>query len=460
MFLRRKSVFRVGGWCFPTLGTVCVIGAGPHTFAARALSARAFVAIGVISYPLYLWHWPLLSFPAIILQAEPPLDVRVAAVAASIALAWATYRFVEIPIRFKSRWRDPALRLASAMAIVLFCGLAITKNAGFQPIREAMVADLVDLDAAIAWPYAYNETCLDRYPYRPANVAFWFCVTNRDAPADIIIIGNSFGNDLYPGLVEVPDFSGLTVLHIGACFPIIGVDWRIPDMMPTHPCSGPRKPKVEQVIDRVIDENRGSLKVAILSATWPEFDDEGRSLSSGSFAVTDEDGNPLEPRLTDRAAFTQGLEARIEFLAQRGIATVVVMRRPELLKDIRTCFGRPLVQPASDCSFNIAKAIAGQASFREVVTEIGAKYPGLLIFDPLDIFCEAGSCSYVAEGRPLLRDPSHLSELGSRAFAQLFADWARTHLPAILAPAVTKSEDATRTGLDQPALAREAERLK
>ena len=54
----------------------------------------------LISYPLYLWHWPILSFPRIIRGSEVPPWVNIIAVILSFALSWATWRFVENPIRF------------------------------------------------------------------------------------------------------------------------------------------------------------------------------------------------------------------------------------------------------------------------------------------------------------------------------------------------------------------------
>ena len=73
------------------------------------------VWFGLISYPLYLWHWPILSFLQIIYGELPEIDIRVCAVLLSILLAWLTYRFVERPIRFGSG--------RSGKTIVLILGL-------------------------------------------------------------------------------------------------------------------------------------------------------------------------------------------------------------------------------------------------------------------------------------------------------------------------------------------------
>ncbi len=69
------------------------------------LSNRIAVSVGRISYPLYLWHWPLLSFLTIVNGGSPNGDQRFLAVLLSFILAWLTFRFVERPVRESNRGR-------------------------------------------------------------------------------------------------------------------------------------------------------------------------------------------------------------------------------------------------------------------------------------------------------------------------------------------------------------------
>jgi peptidoglycan/LPS O-acetylase OafA/YrhL len=106
----------------PTVGAILLISAGTPALCNRViLSNRMMVWFGLISFPLYLWHWPLLSFASISEPAQsfgirpPRIAVGTAAfmVGLSIVLAWLTYSFVERPVRFggRSRWLAPALCL-------------------------------------------------------------------------------------------------------------------------------------------------------------------------------------------------------------------------------------------------------------------------------------------------------------------------------------------------------------
>ena len=91
-----------GWWALmPTIGSVLLIIAGPRAIINRTLlSNKLMVSIGLISYPLYLWHWAILSFLRI-MQGEVPLWWhRAIAVLLAVVLSILTYKFVEKPIRF------------------------------------------------------------------------------------------------------------------------------------------------------------------------------------------------------------------------------------------------------------------------------------------------------------------------------------------------------------------------
>ncbi|BBP51256.1 acyltransferase [Pseudomonas sp. St386] len=108
-----------GKWALiPVCGAVLIISAGPSALLNRyVLSNKILVWFGLISFPLYLWHWPLLTFARIIEGGTPSILSRVASVAASIALAWMTYKIIEQPLR-RSDGQYKAVALCGLMAAV------------------------------------------------------------------------------------------------------------------------------------------------------------------------------------------------------------------------------------------------------------------------------------------------------------------------------------------------------
>lgn len=90
------------GWLalLPTIGTILIIQSGPSAlFNRKVLSNRVMIGIGLISYPLYLWHWPIFSFNYILEIAEPPVESKLIAISLSLVAAIFTYFFIEKPLK-------------------------------------------------------------------------------------------------------------------------------------------------------------------------------------------------------------------------------------------------------------------------------------------------------------------------------------------------------------------------
>lgn len=125
----------IPGWwaVLPALGTLLIVSAGTQAWLNRAiLSNHVLVGFGLISYPLYLWHWLLLSFARVIEYSELTVAVRLALVLVSIALAWLTYRLVEGPIRAGGHGTAKTIPLVVLMALVGYAGYTTYARDGFS----------------------------------------------------------------------------------------------------------------------------------------------------------------------------------------------------------------------------------------------------------------------------------------------------------------------------------------
>jgi len=113
-----------GKWALvPVVGALLIIAAGPKAWINRKiLSRRGVVWVGWISYPLYLWHWPLLSFARILEGEQPVAATRLAAVAMSVLLAWLTFKFVERKVRLGGHGTAKVAVLVVTMILVGFTG--------------------------------------------------------------------------------------------------------------------------------------------------------------------------------------------------------------------------------------------------------------------------------------------------------------------------------------------------
>ncbi len=115
-----------GFWALlPTLGSALLIAGGADSWInRRLLAARPMVWCGLISYPLYLWHWPLLSFFHIIYGRLSPAHA-VACMLSATVLATLTFLFIERPFRRGGRGARKVSLLGASMAGAMACGIVI-----------------------------------------------------------------------------------------------------------------------------------------------------------------------------------------------------------------------------------------------------------------------------------------------------------------------------------------------
>lgn len=110
-----------GWWALPpTLGAALVIAAGPRAWVCRvALSARPMIWVGLISYPLYLWHWPVLIFGRAVWIDARFWPGTLMMVVVSVLLAYLTFRGVERRVRAGRGVMAPAALLAATVAVAM-----------------------------------------------------------------------------------------------------------------------------------------------------------------------------------------------------------------------------------------------------------------------------------------------------------------------------------------------------
>jgi hypothetical protein len=387
------------------LGTTLVIFAGSQAWLNRTvLSNGLLVWIGLISYPLYLWHWPLLSFAQIVQGELPRGEVRVSLVIISIVLAWLTYRFVERPIRRNKRGSSKAIALALAM-LLAGCGGYYTyqrDGLGWRGFIEHTAEVNAHFEGPL-WKYTKNETCLHRYPFEEsAAYQWWFCMASEDEKPTLLLLGHSYANHLYPGLLKTDGFSQHSILSIGTCEP--------DDAQPTSsettsdPCSGDRKFHQQRFIDNIIATS-GSLQYVII---------DGLS------------GSPTPQYIT-------GIQRRIDFIERQNIKVIVFIPHLVLGYDIRNCFARPFQDPKKSCEVDPGVRRQLNELFRPLIDHLAKSNPRVLFFDQNDLFCNESRCSMIKDGMPLFRDEAqHLSEFGSIRLAGMFKRWAAIHAPDLI----------------------------
>ncbi len=393
------------GWwaAIPTLGAALIISAGPQAWLNRAvLSNRLLTSTGLISYPLYLWHWPLLSFAHIIDGATPAWSIRAAAIGAAVLLAWLTTRLVERPLRYGEHGRTKALALLLLILAIGTIGV-IGMQQDWIHARHGLqdyVATRERIDGQFIWKYARNDLCLKRYLSSDSTQpAPSFCMANKDEKPTLLLLGNSFANQLYPGLATNDRFKRHSILNIGDC-----------GATAMGSCGNDYGLRQRRDIDDLIEQER-SVKFAIIAGINVD----------------------IAPAEADQ------LIARIDHLQKYGIKVIVFMPHLHITDitatpdfEIKTCFSSRPFQKAVTCDFETDIRETFAAKFLPVVRHIQTVNPQVLFFDQNELFCKDRKCRLTDDGKPLFRDRGHLSEHGSVLLAELIAGWAATNLPELL----------------------------
>lgn len=196
----------------PCLGAVMILAAGQveETVAGRLLSLPPMTFLGIISYSLYLWHWPLFVFQknALMLTSRPFLErnTKVVVLVSSFVCAVLSWRFVEVPFR-KGRLRPERKSLfwiSGAGAAMLLCGGVWLIGSRGVPSRfsaeSLKLAQFEDHDTPSAWRLG---ACFIVPPDSFENYRLDECLSTVPNRKQYLLYGDSAAAQLYPGLSAV-----------------------------------------------------------------------------------------------------------------------------------------------------------------------------------------------------------------------------------------------------------------
>ena len=219
-----KDISFPGKWAFiPVLGAVLIILAGPKAWINRKiLSNKIVVWFGLISFPLYLWHWPLLSFARIVESEVPSRNIRIAAVVVSIFLAWLTYKLVERPVRLGGHSRVKVTVLVLLMALIGYVGYNAYVRDGLRfraaaKNTEQFRADAKKKEGQVRKIEIKAGLChfnkRGQYSDIQSFVTHWKCLSDDEGlySSRVLMFGDSHAADKSMGL----RLNGVDVVQIG-----------------------------------------------------------------------------------------------------------------------------------------------------------------------------------------------------------------------------------------------------
>jgi SGNH domain (fused to AT3 domains)/Acyltransferase family len=387
----------------PVCGTVCMLTA-PGGWANRLLSTAPFVFIGQISYSLYLWHWPLLSFSRII--SDHPISVAKGCAIAiiSIVIAWLSYRFVEQPCRrSKTPTRPLLIRYALLCAILIVPAMLFRTSAGL-PQRFPKLQPVI----------AYRDWELDKCSYVTSFDQPSFCIDVHDPRPAIALFGDSHAQTISSALRELANQSGYKMYELVkyVCVPLTGV---VSTQKLTHG---------QECLDhnaKVISflQHDPNVKFVVLAANW-----EGPDLDDASYVLSDR----LNSRVTVEQShqnLLRGLAATIATLQSAGKQVILIQDVPIFTFDpmrrilsmyipVRGYLARHLFPPAGvqgKAPLSETFTAEGNAA-AQIIDTIGATHQSS-VFDPKPNLC-APDCLFFRDQYPIFFDREHVTPIGAQ----------------------------------------------
>lgn len=404
------------GWAalLPVLGTLLILLAPEQAwFQRRVLGSRLLVSIGLISYALYLWHWPLLAFANIVEAGAPQPAIRWIALALSFLLAWATYRFVEIPAR-RRRQLKFNIGLAAAVVVAGFAGIAVYAVGG--------VVQRFDTDVqALRHGPRLDPQCLARFS---EDDRINYCRTTSPEPPTIVVVGDSRAQAVYEGAAPLfaPQHS-VMLLGRGGCPPLLNVRIRGYDLNEKD-CEG-----IWQTFVRYI--RAAQPKVVVI-------------VGNGSSLITDRD-----VQLTRSGATTlESKEAVYEYGIRSLMTAIKQTSRVIHLSEIPgfdsapSCFLRGVRLPTTRCVPEVERSEVenAMASYNRVLSRVRAAFPDVQFVDTLDVLCAEKTCSQWPQDKPILySDAIHLSPAGGRLLVE------HAELPRLISRGIRTAEAGVRS---------------
>ena len=401
----------------PCVGAALIIhsGRGARSMIHELLATRPFVYVGLISYSLYLWHWPILVFARAWLVRPLTTLEAVGLIAASFVVADLSWRFVESPFRGK-RGRFSRTQIFAMGGVVTFVMIGVGATIDLRGGFPSRVPNEVAIAAAGAFDAdeTFKRRCSNFSPQQVSNDVLCKIGASADPVPTFMLWGDSHAYAIASAVSGAAVSAGRLGLFAGSggCAPLLGVSRTAAR---AFPC--------EAFNDAVIDLIRRdpAMTTIIIASRWTLTADGRRYLYEGGADTFVRDADSHDAGLDEnRAVFRRGLERTLAALRDAGKHVYIVGPIPEVGFDVPTTLARNLwFQRGFQIEPTRGEFMQRQQFVMDTLLDLGARF-GFALIRPDHILCDDKRCSVGTDDRPLYVDDNHLSITGARMLQPLF----------------------------------------
>ncbi|MAK60432.1 MAG: hypothetical protein CMK09_05595 [Ponticaulis sp.] len=385
------------GWpaIAPVLGTaLCIISGPENVISQRFLSNRCSVYIGLISYPLYLWHWVYLSFAFIVFK-NPSNILTAIFVAASFLSAIATFEFVEKPLRKISSTSVKAVVLLGCMVTVALFGFLLWTGKLLPRHHDVIMPEGSEWDALIG----LNVTELN-----PNMSAVYELSSDRSQLT--LFLGDSQLAQYAPRLIEVtettPSANGVIMAIGGGCPPMSNVKSR--DV---------RRKECDEIRNLGWEwANDPRVNKVVLGGAWSLY---SRGSQPYYYQDSQQTYSAFDTQLID--LYLANLRADIENLQNLNKQVFLVIGTPGYGQSWDVWQNRISGNYQNLPEYRNAPPV--RAEFIEKVVELARDLEVILV-DPATTLCDSSGCrTHTDSGLPIYTDGGHFNP----AWVRLHSDF-------------------------------------
>ncbi len=403
----------------PCLGAACIIHArAGDGIVGRVLAQRPLIFLGLISYSLYLWHWPIIVFTRYFTGHELTPALRLVVIVASLVVAIASWHFIEKPFR-KGRVLLTG-RLLPTMAAVVLVG--VTAGAGALVVMSGGAPGRLPADVRAIYAATYDrsnfyrEGCFSESDHRgPSNADIEngrVCALGNlaDLGPDFLVWGDSHAAAMAPAIdaaAAASGFGGMFAAH-ASCPPLTDVP--LATNGDTRRCTA-----FNDAVRDLIREKH--IPLVFMLAYWPKYVHQSELPNQGDYFDAS-----VPPSLADYSTpVATALDTTLAQLKQEGVKVVLVMDVPEMGHFVPEALAKAKLEgTSSDIAPPLSYIAERQALARSVLEKSAAKYDAMIV-DPLPSFCDNDRCHASRGGVPLYIDADHITASAAKRLGYLFA---------------------------------------
>jgi peptidoglycan/LPS O-acetylase OafA/YrhL len=402
--------------CLPTFGALFLLASGLGNERAplmKILSSRPVVAIGVLSYGWYLWHWPLTAFARTLPFAHGSHWKDIAASSVALILSVPTYLFLEQPMKSLRR-SDITRRFGGSIIIAGLAGSAVVAIVALVLARSPhFVGNVqgIDLAGAASQPLSGCRTSnamADFVHVRP-------CIVGVAEEPNVVVWGDSHALMLAPVAEWAAQAAKGAAVILGktSCPPLLGVEV---DFFVARTCAASN----DELLRWFQKQQGQAITGVMLGARWLLY--SGHDTPAGDAEL---------PRLlwrdSDRASsgyadiLDRGLTDMLKAISPSH-RVLIVGPVPELEHPPADCLMRAKLsgEPRESCLLDRRKVEQRNTEAITVLKRVAAAFPNARLIDPLDAFCDHDKCAPFGPQGIYYLDTDHLTPLGAELLYRHF----------------------------------------